>query len=626
MICTNAYSQWDREKTRYWLLIVITFSIYGLNQFTFRAKPPSNWNHFVNVIFTMLFCYTLVVKITSFKFAKIFLRYVIIIALLIFSILQFMLNLLPGKFDNEINGVLKLFLPFWTLLMYGILTIDWFKNKDRYFYQLVTATSTLFAISLILSYFSIFQLANFSGLIACLGFYLYTHYSIRHYWRGMARKNIELRRECNIGMRIQEKISSASGTALDLQNVLRIITDSALRSLSASAGAIFLPQEDGMLKAQCVNGIFPPFEKVTKEIAKNPRLLVESFKSQKIAPGEGIIGEVAKLARPVLIKDALNDQRIYQSVPLTAPIKTLIAAPIRMGDELLGVMTVINKENSADAFTPNDGNLMYNIVRQAAVAIKTAQLHKDIVAEQIFAQEMKRAQQIQANILPHEFPKLESIEVAAEIQPARIVGGDYYHFFHHEDERMSIAIGDISGKGFPGALVSMTLHTLLHEQAVTGLSAKTVMYNLNNSMLNILRTNEMIVTMIYGIWDGLTKTFTFSNSGHPRPLIFHANTGVCEEIEDSVIAIGIWSDISPTEISVHLANDDIIFLFTDGIEEAINIDNEMFGVERIKQFIAENSHLSARELSEKLKTELERFTENAIPHDDCTWIVLKVKE
>jgi len=185
-------------------------------------------------------------------------------------------------------------------------------------------------------------------------------------------------------------------------------------------------------------------------------------------------------------------------------------------------------------------------------------------------------------------------------------------------------IGDVSGKGFPAALVAMTLHTILHEQAVDSVSSDTVMYNLNNSMLNTLHTNEMIVTMIYGIWNGMTKTFTFSNAGHPRPLIVHTDTKVCEEVEESSIALGIWPDLSATETSVHLAPNDVVLLFTDGVEEAINTNNEMFDIERIKQFMVDNSHLSAQKLSDKLLTELELFTENAIMHDDYTWIVLKV--
>ena len=625
MTCIRAYAQWDRERTRYWLLITIAFSIYGLNQFLLSARPLSNWNHFANVIFTMLLCYALVIEMTSSNFTEVFLKYIIIIALLIFSILQSLLNLFPGKFDDGINGFLKLVLPLWTLLMYGILAIDWLKGKDRYLYQLVAAASTVFAISLIFSYLSIIQLSTLFGLIACLAFYFYTHYSIRHYWREIARQNIELHRECNIGMRIQERIGSTSKTALDLQKVLQTITDSTLLSVSASAAAIFLLQEDGMLKAQCVNGIFPPFEEVTEDVAKNPKLLVESLKSQRIAIGEGIIGEAAEISKPILIQDALNDHRIYQALPMTAPIRTLIAAPIRIASELLGVIAVINKENHTKTFTQNDQNLMYNIARQAAVTIKTARLHKDIVAEQIIAQEMKQAQQIQSNILPHECPKMESIEVAAESRPARIVGGDYYHFFPYDNERMGIAIGDVSGKGFPAALVSMTLHTILHEQAVDGVSTRMVMYNLNNAMLDILHTNEMIVTMIYGIWNGVTRTFTFSNAGHPRPLIVHADTGVCETVEESDIAIGIWPDISATETSIHLTPNDIVLLFTDGIEEAINANHEMFGIERIKRFIVENSHLSAQELTEKLLNELERFTEGATTHDDYTWIVLRVR-
>ena len=221
-------------------------------------------------------------------------------------------------------------------------------------------------------------------------------------------------------------------------------------------------------------------------------------------------------------------------------------------------------------------------------------------------------------------PTVARLEIAAKNRAAREVGGDFYDFFPYDDGKLGITIGDVSGKGFPAALVTMILHTTLHQLATDSDKPDEIIYALNDSLLNVLHSNEMYITMIYGIWDANERTFTFSNAGHPRPYIIRAATGDCEILEDADIAIGIWQD-NPTTLlpSIVLNPNDVMLFYTDGIDEAINANNEEFGVGRIEKIISENAHLSANELSDKLVEELQNFVGKRPTRDDYTLLVLK---
>lgn len=623
MTCIESYAQWDRERTRNWLLLGSAFLIYSFNTILTYNISPARWNHLANVIFTAILCYVLIREISLSQFIAFLLRYILIITAAVLFLFILLVVLFPGQFDIEINRYWRILFPLWIWSMYGILTINLLRQESvEHGYQLFLL-SIAFASSFLFAHFSHPTLSEVCGLIACLAAYSFIHHSIQKYWEGIANQNVELNKELNIMMRINERIGRAARTSLDLHSVLEMIADSALWATSASAGIIFLLQQDGTLRAECINGMFPPLEPVTEEVARNPKLLREKLISREYLFGEGIIGEAAQCSRPILVENASADQRIVQALRDTAPIQTLIAAPMRVAGELFGVIAVINKDKRTRMFTRNDQNLIHSIASQAAVAIKTARTHSDIIAERIMEMELKQARQIQVNILPSKCPTVKNLEIAAKSSAARTMSGDYYNFFEYSDNKLGIAIGDVSGKGLPAALVTMTLHTILSQQAIDGKSPQDVISYLNNAMLTILHSNEMFVTMIYGVWDGNTRTFTFSNAGHPHPYIIYANSETCEIIEDSDIALGFLPDSPTTQKSIKLQPNDLMLFFTDGIEDAINTKHEIFGIERIEQFICKNAQLSAHELIETLLQTLEQFMNGAAVHDDYTLIVLK---
>jgi len=602
------------------LILTLAFFIYSINQILTYDKPALSWNHFANALVAAMLCYSLTINAIPIEIIKKFALYSNIVLLPCFFVLLFAAVLFPDTYSPKNVQQLNFLLLLWPLLMYGTLTMSLLIEPDaKYRYNLLIAFASFTCLHLSLFLSPEGYLPETCAFIGCLAFYSYAHFSTQSYFERLEKQNEALRREKKVLMTIRDKIGEASSRALDLDNILHTVTTSAVWATSASAGAAFLPGEDDTLKARYIAGVFPPLEKITESVSIHPKFLRDKLKSQRISLGEGIIGQVASLRQPILKEDALSDGSVIQALPDSAPIRTIIAAPIQLSRQLFGVIAVINKSGGR-SFTESDLSLLYSIAGQAAVEIKKSQVHEDIILEQ----EFEKAHQIQNGLLPKKPPPVECLEIAAKSCAAREVGGDFYDFFRYDDGKLGVAIGDVSGKGFPAALVTMILHTTLHQITTDNDKPEEIIYALNNALLNILHNNEMFITMIYGVWDANVRTFTFSNAGHSRPYIIRAATGDCEIVEDGDIPIGIWRD-NPTTclMPIVLNPNDMMLLYTDGIDEAINANNEMFGVERIEKFISENAHLSAQELSDKFVEELQKFVGDTPMRDDYTLLVLK---
>jgi len=585
----------------------------------------SSWNLLANALVAAMLCYSLTIDAIPIGILNKIVFYSNIIILSGFFALLFAAVLFPDTYSPESVQQLNTLLLLWALSMYGLLTLSLLiKPHVEYRYNLLIAFASFTGLHLTILFSYEGYLPEALAFIGCFAFYSYAHFSTQRYFERLERQNNTLRREKKVLIDIRDKLGEASTKALDLDNILQTVTTSAVWTTSASAGAVFLRQEDDTLRALYIAGVFPPLEKIEEKVSIHPKFLMDRLKSQKIKMGEGIIGQAASRRTAILLEDALSDESVIQSLPDSAPIRTIIAVPIQLGTQLFGVIAVINKSERRSFTEESDEILLYSIAGQAAVEIRKSQIHEDIVLEQLRKQEFEKAYEIQSGLLPKVPPSVKNLNIAAKSHAAREVGGDFYQFFPYDDDKLGIAIGDVSGKGFPAALVTMILHTSLRQLTADNDKSDEIIYALNNSLLNVLHSNEMYITMIYGVWDANERTFTFSNAGHPRPYIIRASTGDCEIVEDADIAVGIWED-NPTTLlpPVVLNPNDVMLFYTDGIDEAINSNNEEFGVERIEKFISENAHLSANELSDKLIEELQKFVGGTPMRDDYTLLVLK---
>ena len=239
--------------------------------------------------------------------------------------------------------------------------------------------------------------------------------------------------------------------------------------------------------------------------------------------------------------------------------------------------------------------------------------------------ELNIASQMQQSILPTQFPRGPDFQVYASMTPARNVGGDFYDIVHLEDNRIGVAIADVSDKGVPAALYMMSSRTLLKGAAIGCESPSQVLEEVN-SLLQDDSDTGMFVTLFYGIYDPATNEFTYANGGHNPPLIVHADGSSTVLAMTGGVALGVVPSIQYEQTTVALSPGDTILLYTDGITDATNEEGEFFGLERLQATFAGNPPRDSRAANDAVFEALQNFVGDVAQADDITCLALSRSE
>ena len=238
--------------------------------------------------------------------------------------------------------------------------------------------------------------------------------------------------------------------------------------------------------------------------------------------------------------------------------------------------------------------------------------------------ELELARKIQADMLPNiypAFPDRKEFDIYATMTPAKEVGGDFYDFFLVDDDHLGIVMADVSGKGVPAALFMMMSKILINNYTMQGGSPAKVLEQMNSAICK-KNDEEMFVTVWLGILEISTGRITASNAGHEFPIIKKAN-GSYELFRDKhCFVVGGMSGMKYKDYELTLEKGDSLFLYTDGVPEATNSDNVLFGTDRLVEVLNRNKELGPYDLLPKVKDAIDEFVGDANQFDDLTMLSL----
>ena len=249
------------------------------------------------------------------------------------------------------------------------------------------------------------------------------------------------------------------------------------------------------------------------------------------------------------------------------------------------------------------------------------------LANDRLTQEMETARAIQVRLLPRNEPRLGEFEIAGASIPSREVGGDYYDFLAQGEDTIGIAIGDVSGKGMPAALLMSNLQASLHGQVLHPGSVSSVVSRVNDLLANSTDPH-MFATFFYGLLDATHSTFTCTNAGHNPPLLLRTD-GTIDELTSGGVLLGMVGDQPYIQETVTLAPGEIIVLYTDGITEAVGPSAEeddpeaMFGEEALHDVLRRNRHLPAAAIKDAILAAVTEHTSGVAQSDDITLVVIR---
>ena len=322
------------------------------------------------------------------------------------------------------------------------------------------------------------------------------------------------------------------------------------------------------------------------------------------------------------LDDRQRSQLAYLGAELLLPLSTR--------EKLLGFIA-IGQKRSEEPYTKSDIRILSSVASQTGLALENAELTTAIASEMAqrerMAREVEIAREVQERLFPQSFPPVQGLDYWGMCRTALGVGGDYYDFLTLPGGKFGFALGDVAGKGIAAALLMASLQAILRGEAARGGDDLALMItNLNGRVFESSSTNRY-ATFFYGQYDPATRHLDFVNAGHNPPILLRR-----VETDFSVITleatgtvVGLLSSSRYDQSSVQLNPGDYLILFTDGISEAMNGDDEEWGEERLTEVIraCAKSALLANETARRALSAADAFVSGAKQHDDMTIMVLR---
>jgi sigma-B regulation protein RsbU (phosphoserine phosphatase) len=395
------------------------------------------------------------------------------------------------------------------------------------------------------------------------------------------------------------QVAEAIGPLTDLDEIVSTIVRLTPLFVGVDVCALFLTEADRPTLAGSQAHGLPP--DLMKEFAT-----LRSARHEWMGDGEDAAQAV------VTVPD-----RVVQALRLNLPI----VLALRGRTELVGVLLVDGRTEDL-LLNQRRLNILNGIASQTSTSIESVRLLSDLATRQVLEHELDLAREIQKSFLPACCPLVPGYQLASAWRSARRVGGDFYDFMLLSNGNVGIAIADVADKGVPAALFMALSRTLVRATSMSGRTPSDALRRTNTLIISDARS-DLFVTVFYGLLHPRSGNFTYANAGHNPPLWVNIRSGRVERLLQHGMALGVIPDLQLTEHTVTLEAGDVLALYTDGVTEAFNADEEEFGVERLEEVVLAHAAESAEDIVAAIEAAVDAFVGDVPPFDDFTLVVLK---
>jgi phosphoserine phosphatase RsbU/P len=275
-------------------------------------------------------------------------------------------------------------------------------------------------------------------------------------------------------------------------------------------------------------------------------------------------------------------------------------------------------------YETDDLEFLYSLSNLACASVENARLFKEAIEKQRLEDELNIAREIQQGLLPHTLPTIDGYDLSAINISSKQVGGDYYDVIRRERGDYVLAIGDVSGKGTPAALLMANVQATLRAFTPMDLSLAEITSRINNVTCKNVGQGRFI-TLFWGIFDPSTRKLRYVNAGHNPPFLFRGS-GTVERLTEGGLILGLTETSVPyLEGEVTLESRDVLLLFTDGVSEAMNAEEEDFTEERLAETVLPMRTESSKEIMTAIQKRIQEHTHDAPQSDDVTMLIVRVR-
>lgn len=383
-------------------------------------------------------------------------------------------------------------------------------------------------------------------------------------------------------------------------------------------------------------------EQILIELAEKVRSIVETRPLLQLIAHR--ISESLHVARVAILLNGPDGFRLAYAVGYPTPpeinipggvnfestvresLQSELVLPLSLNEKVLGLLS-LGPKRSEEPYSKGDIRLLGSVATQAGLALENSRLAAAVAAEVAQRERMNReleiAREVQERLFPQDLPQYPGIDYAGMCRPALGVGGDYYDFIQLSETEIGIAIGDVSGKGIPAALLMASLRASLRGQTIRREGDLALLMANVNKLLYEGSTSNRYATFFYAEYNAISRSLTYVNAGHNPPLIFRKDHPLMR-LETGGPVVGLLPSFPYTQATVELQPRDVLIAFTDGISEAMNVSDQEWGEDQLIECVRRAAGCDARQTIAQILAGADDFAAGAKQHDDMTLIVLKV--
>ena len=470
----------------------------------------------------------------------------------------------------------------------------------------------------------------FGLLLASVAGWILTAYSQRQRIRTLERSHEEIQVEETLVFDFLHGLGEAFSETIRPHELHRLIVEGATRILDAHGGALYLADRTGgKLTPAFISKGCPPLvdvpPNIVQQAAATPIALESYLRLHPIAPGEGMIGRVWRSGQPVCLSEFSEAPELANLRKSAFGTASVMAASLSYGKQDLGVLALANGPMGAP-FSQGDFVVFKSIAEQSAFALYNAIIYSMANEKKRLDHDLEIARDIQRILLPAEAPAINGFEISGINVPARQVSGDYFDYIHVDDERLGVAIADVSGKGVPASLIMAICRSVLRSEAVRNPSPANVLQKVNRQLYPDIK-EDMFISMAYLILDQGPNGVTLARAGHDAPLLYKRQSQSVTPIKPRGMVVGIDSgnvfDRITGDFAVPLERDDCLVLYTDGVTEALDTEGNEFGLERTIQSVRASATDGAQAIIRQVIDDVRNFTGSHPQSDDITLIAIR---
>jgi sigma-B regulation protein RsbU (phosphoserine phosphatase) len=469
-----------------------------------------------------------------------------------------------------------------------------------------------------------------SLLIVCFALWVFTLLRQRRSIRRLERSQEEIQIEETLVFDFLHGLGEAFSETIRPANLHRLIVEGATRVLDAQGGALYLTDRSGTKLAPAfVSKSCPPLVDVPTHIlqqAAASSTALESFlRLHIVGNGEGLLGRVWETASPICLNEFSQVPELAKLRDSSLGTSSVMVAPLLYAKQNMGVLALANGRMGAP-FSQNDFVVFKSISEQSAFALYNAIIYSEANEKKRLDHDLEIARDIQRILLPAESPSISGFEIAGLNVPARHVSGDYFDYIKVDEERLGVAIADVSGKGVPASLIMAICRSVLRSQAIGNASPADVLQKVNRQLYPDIK-EDMFISMAYLVLDHSRSAVTLARAGHDAPLLYRAKSKTVEQLKTPGMVVGIDSgdvfDRLTKDVAVPLERDDFILLYTDGITEALDSEGNEFGLEPTIEAVRASASQGAQAIITRLIDDLRNFVGSTPQNDDITLIAIR---